>query len=262
MAEVLIKEETLASIADKIREKTGRSNTYKPQEMAENINDVYDAGKQAEYDAFWDSLQQRGTRTGYNNAFCHWKTDIFKPKYNMKPTRADGMFNVFSSKVDLVEHLKACGVTLDTSKATAMQNFCSYSQLVRVGEISFVSAAHANSAFEYARELVTIDKMILATSGSQALSNTFLYADKLENITIEGVIGQNISFGYSPLSKDSIISIVNALSSTASGKTLTLKKTAVNNAFGIDIDDEATWGEGTEFYSLRHTKDNWTFSYA
>ena len=30
---------------------------------------------------------------------------------------------------------------------------------------------------------------------------------------------------------------------------------------GININDETTYPVGSEFYTLRHSKDNWTFSY-
>jgi hypothetical protein len=74
-------------------------------------------------------------------------------------------------------------------------------------------------------------------------------------------IGNDLDMSACPLSKDSIISVITSLSASASGKTLKLKKTAVNTAFGMDVDDESTYPEGSEYYELRHSKDNWTFSY-
>ena len=100
-------------------------------------------------------------------------------------------------------------------------------------------------------------------NGGKQYDNIFAGASALEEITITGTIGQN-GFSISPcvkLSKDSIKSVINALSTTTSGLTVTLSKTAVNNAFGIDVDDTTTWAEGTEYYELRHSKDNWTISY-
>jgi hypothetical protein len=41
-----------------------------------------------------------------------------------------------------------------------------------------------------------------------------------------------------------------------------LSKAAVNNAFGIDVDDASTYPEGSEYYNLRYSKSNWTFNYA
>ena len=36
---------------------------------AENVPKVYEAGKQAEHDRFWDDIQQFGERKNYENAF-------------------------------------------------------------------------------------------------------------------------------------------------------------------------------------------------
>lgn len=52
----------------------------------------FEAGKQAEYDAFWNAFQTNGTRTAYNYAFYSWHSDCFKPKYDIKPTAANYMF--------------------------------------------------------------------------------------------------------------------------------------------------------------------------
>jgi hypothetical protein len=93
-------------------------------------------------------------------------------------------------------------------------------------------------------------------------TRSFYNCSKLTDITFAGTIGQNLDIRYSPLNKASIESIIAHLSTTATGKTLTLKKTAVNSAFGIDVDDETTYPAGSEYYELRHSRDNWTFTYA
>lgn len=51
--------------------------------VAENQQRVYDAGKQAEYDRFWDAYQQNGTRGSYSYAFggVAWTDETLKPKY-------------------------------------------------------------------------------------------------------------------------------------------------------------------------------------
>lgn len=63
----------------------------------------------------------------------------------------------------------------------------------------------------------------------------------------------------SKLTKTSITSAINGLDNIVTGQTITLSKTAVNNAFGIDVDDESTYTE--EFNTLRNAKSNWTFAY-
>ena len=84
----------------------------------------------------------------------------------------------------------------------------------------------------------------------------------LKEIQIVGTIKLSLDFQDSTLlSKESIKSIVNALSQTTSGLTITFSKTAVNNAFGINVDDPTTYPEGSEYYILRNSKSNWTFNY-
>ena len=224
---------------------------------------LYDEGKQAQYDEFWDTAQQNGNRTDYQCAFAGvvWNDVTFKPKYDIKPTYGYQVF-IRSRITDLKGILDKQGVVLDVSNARECYGIFSNCQwMTHIGELDF---SYWNSSiqecFYYCLLLHTIDKLILGSNNS--FLSTFTRCDALKNITIEGVIGNNISFSSSPLTKESITSIVNALSTTATGKTLTLKKTAVNEAFGIDVDDETTYPEGSEFYTLRHSRDNWTFSYA
>ena len=63
------------------------------------------------------------------------------------------------------------------------------------------------------------------------------------------------------LSKASITSIINALSSTTSGLTVTLSKTAVNTAFETESGG-ADGSTSQEWLALATTKSNWTISLA
>lgn len=106
-----------------------------------------------------------------------------------------------------------------------------------------------------------IDKLIVYDYTKY--TNTFQYSYVLEHMIVEGTIAQNgFNVRWSTnLDKESITSIINALSTTTSGLTVTLSKTAVNNAFGIDVDDPTTYPEGSEWYELRHSRDNWTVNF-
>ena len=52
----------------------------KLKEITDNVPYVYqsgvEAGRKAEYDAFWDAYQQNGTKTNYSYAFSQFTTDI------------------------------------------------------------------------------------------------------------------------------------------------------------------------------------------
>jgi hypothetical protein len=67
--------------------------------------------------------------------------------------------------------------------------------------------------------------------------------------------------GACPLSKESLISVVNALSSTATGKTLTLNKTAVQKNFPNDNSTAGAEWSNAEWTVLIQDKGNWDFAF-
>lgn len=216
-------------------------------------------GRQAQYDEFWDSYQNKGSRP-FLRLFCSigWNDTTFKPKYSMKyASGANGMF-AESRITDLQAILDRQGVTFDFSSCQSFANLLQDSTITRIGVVSTVSGAVTN-IFYLAKSLETVDLLILKSNGSQTFSGSFQDCIALANITIEGVIGQNIDIHWSPLTKDSITSIINALSTTATGKTLTLKKTAVDNAFEAS-EGLADGSTSDEWTSLLGTKTNWTIS--
>ena len=202
----------------------------RPSEYASKVDAVYEAGKQAQYDEFWDAYQQNGTRTDYNDSFrsVGWTKNTFKPKYDIRAKKANGLFSY--SKIEQID------VVVDVSGA---------------GSIT--------STFSNCPLLHTIKKIVI--DETLTFSSVFYNCPALVNLTIEGTIGKN---GFSvqqstKLSKASITSIINALSSTTSELTVTLSKTAVNKAF----ETSAGAGDGStsaEWQSLIAPKSNWTIS--
>lgn len=234
------------------------------QYIDENLTTVYENGQKSEYDRFWDAYQENGTRTDYRYAFSvPWTDNIFKPKYDIVFGSVDNRFVFVRTHIQNLEKcLNDAGVVLDTSRATLIQQMFQYADSTKViPTISTVSSNLLSSMFDGMRQLVTIRKLILKDEGTQTFSNTFMDCIRLENIIIEGVIGNDFDIHWSPLSKESIKSIMTALSNNVTGKTVTFNKSAVNNAFGINVDDESTYPVGSEYHTLRHSKDNWTFSY-
>lgn len=225
---------------------------------------VYEAGKKAQYDAFWDNFQSYGNRKDYKLAFSRegWNDETFKPKYNMRVTSATQMFEM-SRIVNLTKALKDNGVVLDTSKSTNVSNMFYYSQHIKQIPVIDVTNCSSNviGLFGTCRALETVEKLILKNDGSTVIDRCFVNANSLRNIIIEGVIGQN---GFdvqqsTKLSKASLTSIINALSATTSGLTVTLSKTAVNKAF----ETSAGAGDGStsaEWQILIAPKSNWTIS--
>ena len=193
-------------------------------------DDNYEAGRQAEYDAFWDTYQQNGKLTNYSNSFAGfgWNSETFKPKYDMKPTAAYMMFRQVAANsplFDLVEHLNNLGVYLDFSECTSF-NYAFYNaRFTHLGVIDVRKANSITTCFEscYAE---TIDELILKEDGTTTIGTAFKNCGSLKNIKISGKIGVDADFSscYS-LSHDSLISIINALkdfSGTSTTRTLTL----------------------------------------
>ena len=200
--------------------------------IAENQQKVYDAGKKAEYDRFWDSYQQNGERVNYGFAFAGlWYDDIFYPKYDLIVASTGYMF--YSSMItNLAERLKECNVILDTSNATSLDNCFAYSLITHIPEISAINVSSFGAVFNKVRKVHTIDKLILKDDGSQTFSaNTFSECAALKNIIIEGTIGQN-GFNVSnstKLTHDSLMSIINALKDySGSGTTHTVTLGSAN----------------------------------
>lgn len=228
--------------------------------IAENEQKVFAAGKQEALSAVWDSIQQKGQRTNYIYAFRYqaFTTETFKPTYDICPTNAREMFLENSGIIEEISE-KALGVKFDTSQCADIRNIFTGSKVKKVGTLSTlgttVGAAYdLQQLFAYNITLTEIEKIILKDDGLQSFPDTFLWCSKLKEIRFEGVIGQNISFSYCPLSRESLIDIIDHLSGTASGKTLTLKSSAVTDAFGSTDSDE--------WKNLIATKSNWTITLA
>lgn len=154
--------------------------------VAENVPKVFDAGKNAEYDRFWDDFQQNGNRTNYRYAFFNWSDANYNPKYPIKLTaQANDVFyygNMTDTKVDIY--------------VTTSMTRC----------------------FSQCDNLVTIRKLSVIESVTFS-ADCFAKCTALENVTFEGVIGNNISFAESPLSVASMNNIISCLKdySSASG---------------------------------------------
>ena len=222
--------------------------------IAENEQAVFEAGKRSEYDTFWDVYQENGNMTYYAYAFAGvgWTQSVFKPKYNIEPVTPTSMFS--SSRIVDIRP-QTIGVDVDFSKCTSFYYLCSNSTIKYIGVVDCSSAQSASLSyiFSSAKELVSVEKVIMPEMDSAGFADkSFENAVKLEHIRIEGVIHRSTSLRWSPLlSKASMESMINALSDTAEGQTITFSQAAKNNAF-----TDSEWAE------LIGTKPNWTFSLA
>jgi hypothetical protein len=187
--------------------------------IAENEKKIYDtaifeSGKRAVYDNFWDIYQDNGNREHYSYAFAGrgWTDENFKPKYDIRPgsTMATNMF-AYSQITDLVSMLNRQGIVLDTSQSTdigAMFTYCS--NLITCPPIDASSAKHCGSLFQGCGHIDDIT-LTIKNDGSQTFTNTFLNCHKLSDLWIEGVIGKSINLQWSYLNRDCAIQIMQNL---------------------------------------------------
>lgn len=209
-------------------------------------------GKEEQDKAWWDAITANNTRTIFSYGFSYVdfsRVDGFNPPYQIKPVGySTHMFNAVKG-ID-----KITAAALDLSQCTSLASFFDRSGVREIELIDSRSATTIAGIFNENSTTTTVGKFILKSDGSQTISNASFYsAYGLTNIIFEGVFGQNAWFNYcGKLTKASITSIVNALSPTASGKTLTLSSNAVKNAFGSTT--------AAEWTALIATKSNWTIS--
>ena len=226
-------------------------------------------GIQSEYDRFWDAFQQHGNRTIYTTSFgSGWTADIFKPKYPIRPINAYMMFfNNLGQRVEIPDFVDFCvdnNIILDFSNCVQGMYALGTLWTNHHGVLDFSNCTNTNYLF-YSQNQVpdlgikTIDEFI--SSEITVYSNTtFQGAIALKNITFSGVIASSIWFDTcTKLTKESIISIFGALSTTATGKTLTLSMTAVDKAF--ETSPGANDGRSSEeLFLIANDRLNWMIS--
>lgn len=254
MARRVYEEANIAAIADKIREKTGGEKTYKAREMPDGVGEVYEAGKKAEYDAFWDAFQNYGNPKDYSTSFgAAWTKETFRPKHDIITTNAYMLFRGSQMNIDLAAHLDALGVTLDLSKASNTQYTFNSSKFTRVGVVDFSGSSGTialDGTFSYCYNLVTIDKIVLRNEIRVDFGEaTFTRCEALENLRFEGKImhnGLNLQWSKK-LSYDSLMNIINCLedkTNDTSGTTWTVKLGAENIAKLTNEEQDIAWKKG------------------
>lgn len=212
--------------------------------IAENEQKVYDKGKADMLSDFWDKWQDYGNRTDYDRGFAGWTADMedfLKPKYDIRPTEAYMMFGNNKALTDLPAWCADCGIELDFGNCINFSYIAHRSDITHIGIINTTGSTKYNSILGWAIKLVTVDRIILKNDGSQKGSSDSFFCPNLENITFEGIIGNNIWFhACTKLTTASMLSILTALSkdsTVATGKTITL---ATAHKAKIEADADCT----------------------
>lgn len=195
-----------------------------------DLDTVYEAGKQAEYNTFWDNYQNKGNRLDYSKNFCGqgWNNETLKPKYNLTLHGANATFNYCNYDGSLKELLSKQGITLTFPDSYNISQLFDSSKFTEIGILDFSTVKHTSSGYIFrgCANLHTIEKIILSQVVSLIFTDWFNGCTELHTIAFEGVIENDINFQWcTKLTHDSLMSIINALSDTVSGKTLTIGET-------------------------------------
>ena len=229
-----------------------------------DYNRAYEAGRQEKNCSLMTAFQQGGERVSYVDAFStqYWTDEVFRPIFNMNVTSGIRMFKQCSI-TDLKGILERQGVVLDTSACGNLYEFMSGSTITRTPAIDASLCPTLTQTFYNCLYLVSIEKLIVSADGSTTFDNTFYNCKELVHLVIEGVVGgKGIHLKWSvKLDKVSITSVINALSTTTTGLTVTFSKTAVDTAFAT-TEGGADGSTSAEWLALVATRSNWTIALA
>ena len=180
------------------------------------------------YNDVWDSIQTNGTRTNYDRWFASlsWNDVTFKPKYDMILSSASYMFQ-YSQITDLVVAMGGKTIDFSNVPSYSMTRPFDSSAITHIGVVNVSNAGLLNTLFGNATELHTIDKLVVSASNTYG-TKMFEFCSKLENIIIEGTIGNAFNMSACPLTTASVQSIIDHLADLtgATTKTLTLSASA------------------------------------
>ena len=230
--------------------------------------DIFDEGKQAEHDRFWDAFQENGERTNYVSAFYgfYWNKETLRPKYTCKVV-GDGGTSMFARCYmklpvpDPTDLLDLSNVQIDVTEATYCGGMFENARVDNVTLIFGDKIESLNNAFTKGGggNVAGMHITLLVPNPYCDWTNAFAYHPVKElNLlegTVIGVSGFNVQWA-TELSKDNITSIINSLSTFVTGLSITLSRNAVNAAFrniGTFVGSESL-----EWLTLIGTKSNWT----
>lgn len=247
--------EKMTAIAHEIRAKTGKTEKLTLDAIADSVEQIWQAGAAMGRDALWDAIQDYGRRTNYTAAFNEWEgAEAILPKYPVRSYTLYETFRLCSNATSLP--------TVTCANADGIFNacYCAYTDCRRVKTIDYdiYNKASGSLAWGYAfrncRELVRIQK--LGIQENQGFTNTFDGCLALQELRIDGVIGQNgLDLRWSRmLSRESILSVVQALSDTTNGLSVTFSAEAVDREFN---EDGLPGSHTSAWNNVLESKSNW-----
>lgn len=210
------------NIANAIRSKSGTETQFKPSEMPQGVEAVFNAGYEkgkadntdSYYDIFWDNYQDYGNYSGYRYG-KGWSDENFRPKYDLNFNGGAQQMFLNSEITNLVQILKDLNIGWDTSRVTNFESFIQNSKITHLPTISTLGIATGKSTgaiFYACRTLQFIEKIILK-SGIVWSNSAFSSTIGLITIgEIEGYFETSVNmFPCSLLDDETIQRIISAL---------------------------------------------------
>lgn len=185
--------------------KTEGYNLGKADGIEEGKQQGTEEGRQAEKDEHWEVFQSQGSAKSYYYAFAYnrFNDETYNPKYDIVTnTSGNAAQNMFYNNT-LITDTK---VTIDVRNSN-----------------------HIGAIFYGTKNLKTVRKFIVSENITSGGNNAFSNCESLENIVMEGINAQSLTFAVSPLTVDSMKSIISCLkdfSGTNKEGTCTIKFTS------------------------------------
>ena len=238
------------------------------QGYEEGLVDGREEGAQSEYDRFWDAFQNGGAVSSYEYGFAGkglWNKENFRPKYDLLCTEGYAvtqMFNGFGNKTnrpfelveDLSQWLGDLGIILDTSRTWYFDSMFQNCYCTRLPIVNMGNAKSANYMF-MSSLAVTIDKIIV--NETCTWTNSFTNAKNLVNITVEGILGQDINISWSPLSVESMKSVITHLKNYAGTADAGKKTVKFTDACWTALEADSVAPDGNTWRDYVETTLGW-----
>lgn len=190
------------------------------QQADSQYNHGLEEGRQAQYDEFWDALQNYGKRADYAYAFATgWNDKTFTPKYDIIPTGCTNTF-YYSDIGNLEGILNNRGVVLDTSKVINITYGFGYSTITHIPVVNLSKATNTtylfanfgNTSTLFSRNRLVSIRKIISSETTVFAKNTFSGTYHLEHCIFEGTIASSINLQWSSkLDLESGISLLECL---------------------------------------------------
>lgn len=260
MSKMFIESSALVDIGNAIREKEGSTEKISPLEMGDRIRAIQTGGVN-----YLDYVQSC-TFTSLN-AFQTRKVELtlprvttlnamFAPTY---ATRDEYEANVNTTVEELV--IRCPNPVTGIYRLFDLASYAKDSYLRKLTlDVDFSGLNNIDLAFKNLGELEVVDGSPINLNSVGSATDFMVGCVKLKDIRFVGLMSESWGFYDSQeLSKDTITNIMNCLSPSVSGKTLTLPRTAVDKAFEVTVgaNDGST---SVEWLTLIGEHSNWTVS--